>query len=161
MQGKQFSIEEYNKLNSGLKAKDYKGKIYTLDHDNKNGYRPISEMNCYHYIFSIVLGVSKPEYSDDELQQIINDNEKGFEFEGKNYTNYEGTQMQRNLERAIREQKDIQILAKTSENNELISKSQENIRILTNKYKELSKISGLPTKAQRLKVSGYRRKKVN
>ena len=159
-QGRQFSNEEYNKLNSGLEAKDYTGKIITLDHDNKNGYRPISEMNCYHYIFTIILGVSKPEYSPKQLQEIINRNNEGFEYEGKHYTMYEGTQLQRNLERKIREQKDIQILAKSSGNNELIAESQTKITQLTNKYKELSAVSGLPTKMDRMKVSGYRRTKV-
>ena len=161
VQGRQFSIEEYEKLNNGLEAKDYKGRVYSLDHDSKNGYRPISEMNCYHYIFSIVLGVSEPEYNDKQLNDIINNNNIGFELDGKHYTNYEGTQLQRNLERKIREQKDIQILAKSSGNEALLYKSQENIRILTNKYKELSDISGLPTKVDRLRVSGYKRTKVN
>ena len=157
VQGRQFSIEEYTKLNNGEQAKDYKGRYYTLDHDGKNGYRPISEMNCYHYIFSIVLGASEPEYSDEQLQEIIDNNEEGFEFEGKHYTNYEGTQMQRSIERAIREQKDIQILAKASGNDLLIGQSQEKIRILNNKYKKLNKASGLSKKADRLRVSGYRR----
>lgn len=157
VQGRQFSIAEYEKLNSGANAKDYKGNTYTLDHDDKNGYRPISEMNCYHYAFSVVLGVSKPEYTDEQLQQIIDNNEKGFEFEGKHYTNYEGTQLQRNLERAIREQKDIQILGKSSGNNELVGEAQQRITQLTHKYNELSKTSGLPTKKQRLRISGYKR----
>ena len=157
VQGRQFSIEEYDKLNSGLEAKDYKGKTYTLDHDHKNGYRPISELNCYHYIFSIILGVSEPEYNDKQLKEIIDRNNEGFEFEGKHYTNYEGTQLQRNLERAIREQKDIQILAKASDNIDLISESQMKITYLTRKYHQLSEISGLPTKVQRLRVSGYKR----
>ena len=130
VQGRQFSIEEYDKLNSGLEAKDYKGKTYTLDHDHKNGYRPISELNCYHYIFSIVLGVSKPEYSDKQLKEIIDNNEKGFEFEGKHYTNYEGTQLQRMLERRIREQKDTQTLAKSSGNEFLAGESQNKITAL-------------------------------
>lgn len=157
VQGRQFTIEEFEKLNSGLSAKDYKGNIYTLDHDAKNGYRPISELNCYHYIFSIVLGVSEPEYSDKELKQIIEDNNKGFELDGKHYTNYEGTQLQRQLERKIREQKDIQILAKASDNKQLIGQTQQNITMFTNKYRELSKISGLPTKMERMKVSKYKR----
>jgi hypothetical protein len=156
-QGRQFSNEEYEKLNNGLEATDYTGKKITLDHDGKNGYRPISELNCYHYIFSIVLGVSKPEYSEKQLQEIIDKNNKGFEFEGKHYTNYEGEQLQRQLERKIREQKDIQILAKASSNNELIEESQNKITILTRKYHELSKISGLPTKLERAKVNGYKR----
>ena len=172
VQGRQFSINKYDengnlieegefeKLQSGQEAKDYKGNSYTLDHDHKNGYRPISELNCYHYIFSIVLGVSEPEYSDEQLKQIIDSNNEGFEFEGKHYTNYEGTQLQRNLERAIREQKDIQILAKASDTTNLIDKAQQNITVLTNKYRKLSEVSKLPTKAQRLRVSGYRRTKV-
>ena len=160
VQGRQFSIAEYDRLNSGLEAKDYKGNTYTLDHDNKNGYRPISEMNCYHYIFSIVLGVSEPEYDDEQLQKIIDDNNKGFDFDGKHYTMYEGTQLQRNLERAIREQKDIQILGKSSGNAELVGEAQQKITQLTRKYKELSDISGLPYKAKRLAVANYRRTKI-
>ena len=78
----------------------------------------------------------------------------------RTYTNYEGTQLQRNLERAIREQKDIQIFAKASGNNELIADSQSKITQLTSKYRELSSVSNLPTKMQRMKVSGYRRTKV-
>ncbi len=160
VQGRQFSIAEYDRLNSGFEAKDYKGKTYTLDHDGKNGYRPISELNCYHYIFSIVLGVSEPEYSDKQLKEIIDSNNKGFEFEGKHYSNYQGTQLQRQLERAIREQKDIQIFAKASGNNELVDESQQRITQLTRKYKELSDVSGLPYKTKRLSVVGYKRTSV-
>ena len=157
IQGRQFSIEEYEKLNNGLEAKDYKGNTYTLDHDHKNGFRPISTMNCYHYVFSIVLGVNKPEYSEEQLQKIIDDNDKGAIIDGKHYTNYEITQLQRSFERKIRKQKDIQILAKASGNKELVKESQDRITQLTNKYKEISKISGLPTRMDRLKVAKYRR----
>ena len=156
-QGRQFSIEEYEKLNNGLEAKDYKGNTYTLDHDHKNGFRPISTMSCYHYAFSIVLGVNKPEYSEEQLQKIIDDNDKGAIIDGKHYTNYEITQLQRSFERKIRKQKDIQILAKESGNKELVKESQDRITQLTNKYKEISKISGLPTRMDRLKVAKYRR----
>ena len=159
-QGRQFTNEEYQKLNSGMVAKDYKGRVVTLNHDNKNGYRPISEMNCYHRMFAIVLGVSNPEYSDEQLKEIKKKNEEGFTYNGIHYTNYEGTQMQRAYERAIRKQKDTQILAKASNNKELIESSQKNITILTQKYRELSNISGLQTKVGRLKVSEYKRKKV-
>lgn len=65
--------------------------------------------------------------------------------------------MQRSLEKAIREQKDTQILAKASGNTGLVGESQERISILSKKYKELSDISGLPTKLKRLTVSGYHR----
>ena len=159
-QGRQFSIAEYEKLQNGGLATDYKGKKITLDHDDKNGYRPISEMNCYHYIFSIVLGVSEPQYNDKQLQEIKDRNDKGFELDGKHYTMYEGTQLQRSLEREIRKQKDTQILAKESGNNQLVDETQKKITQLTTKYKELSKVSGLKSKIERSKVSGYRRANV-
>ena len=161
-QGRQFAYEQFNLLQDTGIAKDYTGKqIDMTTGSEKISHRPISEYNCYHYTFAIILGVSKPQYSNEELQQIIKDNKKGFEFEGKHYTNYEGTQLQRAIERNIREQKDIQIMAKASDNKEMIYSSQNKITQLSNKYKELSSVSGLPMKKDRLKVSGYKRVKVD
>ena len=113
------------------------------------------------YVFSIVLGVNKPEYSEEQLQKIIDDNDKGAIIDGEHYTNYEISQMMRNLELNIRKQKDIQILAKASGNKELVKESQGKITQLTNKYKELSNVSGLPTKMERMRVSGYKRVAIN
>ena len=160
MQGRQFSIEEFNKLQSGLEAKDYKGNTYTLDHDHKNGFRPISTMSCYHYVFSIVLGVNKPEYSEEQLQKIIDDNNKGAIIDGEHYTNYEISQMMRKLELQVRKQKDLQIIGKASNNKQIIDEAQTKITQLTQKYKEISKISGLPTRMERMRVSGYKRTSV-
>ena len=148
IQGRQFSNEEYEKLESGEIATDYKGNKY--DGADK---RHIGEYNCYHKIFSIVLGVSKPEYTDKQLNDIRESNLSGFEFEGKHYTNYEGTQLQRRIETAIRKQKDTQILARASGDTELVEQSQNKIRLLTNKYNDLCKASGLLPKKVRMQVS--------
>lgn len=156
VQGRQFSKEEFEKFQNDQDAVDYTGKLFTREHDGHDR-RSISEYNCYHYTFDIVLGVSKPEYSKEELKQIIDDNNKGFELDGEHFTNYEGTQLQRKLETEIRKQKDIQIMAKASGNKELIAHSQEKIRQLTNKYRQLSDVSGLSTKMERMRVSGYKR----
>ncbi|MBO7527151.1 MAG: hypothetical protein J6T74_04540 [Clostridia bacterium] len=161
VQGRQFSNEEFDKFQNDKDAKSYDGILFpAVSDETGHDRRSISEYNCYHTIFPIILGVSEPEYTNEKLQQIIDDNEKGFELDGKHYTNYEGTQLQRNLERKIREQKDIQILAKASGNDALVGEAQKNITQLTQKYRKLSKISGLRTKADRLRVSGYRRTKV-
>ena len=71
-----------------------------------------------------------------------------------------GTQLQRRIELNIRKQKDIQILAKASGDNELVAESQKKITQLTNKYRDLVKVSGLPSQMQRASVSEYRRTKV-
>ena len=157
VQGHQFLIEEFNKLQNGQQAKDLEGEVYTLDHNDDGKFRPISTMNCYHYVFYGIVGVSKPNYSKQELDEIIKNNEKGAIIDGKHYTNYEITQLQRSFERKIRKQKDIQILAKESGNKELVKESQDRITQLTHKYKQLSDVSGLPTRMDRLKVSQYRR----
>ena len=155
IQGHQFSNEEYNNMQNSLPFKDYEGNQFNAIE------RHISEWNCYHYVFSIVLGVNKPEYSKEQLQTIIDKNNEGFTLDGKHYTNYEGTQLQRKLETQIRRQKDLQILAKASEDKELVQQAQRKITYLTTKYKQLSQISGLPTKMERLRVTGYRRINVN
>lgn len=156
VQGKQFSKEEFEKFQEGLTATDYEGKTYTPVIHNKNR-RPISAMNCYHRFFSIVLGISKPIYSKEQLKEIEKNNQLGFEFEGKHYSMYEGTQIQRKLETEIRKTKEMQILARASGNEQLILESQTKIRQLTNKYNSLSKESGLLTKVERLKVDKYKR----
>lgn len=156
VQGRQFSKEEFEKFQNDQDAIDYKGRLFPHEHDGKDR-RSISEYNCYHYTFDIVLGVSEPEYTDKELQQIIDDNNKGFEIDGKHYTMYEGTQMQRKMETELRKKKDTQIMARAVGDEELAMETQREINILTKQYKELSDISGLPTALQRARVSGYRR----
>ena len=164
VQGRQFStikpsekeLSEWEKLQKGEKAKDYKGNEYTLDHDGKNGYRPISEMNCYHYVFPIIVGLTKPRFTDEQLQSIIDKSKEEIEFEDKKYNRYELSQLQRKIETSIRKWKDIQIMGKESGIEKTTQKAQNKINQLVNKYYELSKVSGLPTKLERIQVEGYR-----
>lgn len=156
VQGHQFSNEEFEKFQNDEDAVDYKGVLFEADFEGHDR-RSISQYNCYHYIFSIILGSSKPQYSQEELQAIIDKNEKGFEYEGKHYTNYEGDQLLRRIELEIRKSKDAQILGRESDNTELISKSQDRITKLTHKYHDVVKTSGLPSRLNRARVSGYRR----
>lgn len=138
--GRQFSKEEFEKVNNSLE-------------------RHVGELNCYHFTYSIILGISKPLYSKEELEADKQANIKGFEFEGEHYTNYEGTQLQRRIETKIREYKDRQIGAKSINDTDEVYHCQRKIRQLTDKYKELSDVSGLPTKVERLRVDGYRKVK--
>ena len=85
-----------------------------------------------------------------ESQEIV-------EFEGKKYTKYEATQVQRKLETAIRREKDRQIIARASGDKEGVGIAQSNISTLTSKYNDFSKNAGLDTYKNRLSVSGYRR----
>lgn len=157
VQGRQFSNEEFENFQNDRKAIDYTGMVFEPEFEGHDR-RSISEYNCYHYVFSIVLGVSKPQYSDKQLKEIIDNANKKTAFDGKKYTQYELTQLQRRIESAIREAKDTQILARASEDNELVLQSQTRITQLTTKYKQLCSVSGLPNKlSTRASVPNYRR----
>ena len=153
VQGRQFSNEEFDKFQNDEDAVDYKGKKFpSIAEETGYDRRSIGQYNCYHTIYSIVLGVSEPNYTDEELQKIIDQTNETITFDGKEYNMYECTQLQRKLETEIRKQKDLQIMGKASGNQELIDKSEKRINILTNKYFKLSEKSGLPTKLDRLRV---------
>ena len=136
IQGKQYSKEKFEKLNSDL-------------------IRPIGELNCGHFVFSIILGVQEPSYSKEMLNQFKQESLAKVEYEGKTYTKYEATQVQRKLETAIRRQKDRNIIANASGNEKEVLKTQEKINQLTRKYNSFSRNAGLKTYKNRLKVVGY------
>lgn len=156
VQGHQFKMKEFKKFQNDKDCKDVNGVLFPATFDGRDR-RSIGQYNCYHYTFNIVVGVSQPLYTPEQLQNIINENNKGFDFDGEHFTNYEGTQLQRKLETEIRKQKDMQIIAKASDNKELIGETQERITQLTKKYKELSDASGLQPMMERMRVANFKR----
>ena len=73
-------------------------------------------------------------------------------------TVYEGTQLQRKIETRIREEKDLQILARSGGDKEQALFCQTNITDLRRTYLQLCKISGLPNRLnERTTVVGYKR----
>lgn len=138
IQGKQYTKKQFEKVNANLK-------------------RPIGTLNCTHFVFSIVLGISSPSYTKKQLNQYKQESESIVEYQGSKYTKYEATQVQRRLETAIRQQKDLQIIAKASGDKETIGLAQKNITNLTKEYKNFSEVAGLDTKMNRLRVVGYKR----
>ena len=163
LQGRQFSYEEYQKIQDETNINDFEDNRKVTYSPYYNGYhrRPISKYNCYHSTYAIVLGVSEPIYTNKELEEIKKKNNTGFDFEGKHYTMYEGTQLQRRLETEIRRQKDEQILGVASDNKQLVGNAQEKITVLTHKYNELCKTSGLEPFKERMRVVNYRRRDVS
>lgn len=153
IQGHIFSKEEFNKLQNYEyygEIKDYKGRTYIRSAEHN--IRPIGELNCYHFAIAVVLGVDEERYSNKELKEINERNKKGFEFDGKKYTLYEGQQLQRKIETEIRKARESKILAKSGNDENLFNQMQQRETELINKYYKLSKISGIPTRLERLKL---------
>ncbi len=161
VQGKQFSNDEFEKFQNDLDCHSYDGVFFpAVSEETKRDRRSIGQYNCRHLVYSIILGVNEQQYTNDQLKKIIDDNHKGFDFEGKHYSKYEGSQLQRKLESEIRAEKLNQISARARNDQEAIYKSQEKITTLTNKYKSLCNAGNLTKYDDRLRVSGYHRVKV-
>lgn len=141
IQGKQFSKKEFELRNEELR-------------------RHISTCNCKHYTFPIILGISKPTYTDKELRQYRENSEKPVNINGKEMTKYQATQVQRNMETAIRKQKDKYIFADTMGDTEMVEKIKNNINQLQSQYNSISQQAGLSPKMDRTYVPGYTGKQV-
>lgn len=171
VQGHQFStkkpskneLSEFEKFQNDQDCVDVNGKEYPAESvETGRDRRSIGQYNCYHTIFSIIVGISKPLYTDEQLQKIIDDNNKKVKIDDKEYTKYEVTQLQRGLERKIREYKNAQIMYKKmgEDYKEDLYKEQLKINQLTNKYKEISKKANLLENTDNMAVSGYRKIKI-
>lgn len=148
LQGKQFSIEEYNKLNNGEEAITYdKTKIIANEHR-----RAIGMYNCRHIAYAIVLGIDNPRYTNEELQKIKDRNEKGFILDGVRYTMYEGTQMQRKMETNIRRVGDEITIQEAYGDKERVSFLKGVRKQMINEYHTFNKLTGLKPYYERLRT---------
>ena len=144
VQGRQFAKEEFNKFQEQKRCEDTNGNVYNDITDIQR--RAISTLNCYHYVFSIILGVSKPLKSNAQLEAIKKRNESGVKIDDKDYTMYQVTQIQRKIETEIRKEKDniaINRFIDTEQAKQEVINSNKRIKLLRAKYNEICKISGL------------------
>lgn len=172
VQGHQFTKAEYAKI-APVESIQADGSIDTSVYeptDNKvfdvdgNAYdtfrRRIGTLNCRHFAYSIIIGQAPQNYTQEQLDEINKENEKGIDIDGKHYTKYQATQMQRKMETKIRKAKDEQIALKTAGDMEGAKKAQKKIDKYTKEYKEFSDAAGLRMKLDRIKVPGYRQIKL-
>lgn len=134
IQGKQYSDAEYTALNNSL-------------------VRRIGTLNCGHVAFPIILGINSPQYSDAELTDLRRQNEVGITYQGKHYTGYEATQMQRKIERSIRMQKNRILVDKATGDIDKRTFDQIKLRQLNEEYRRFSQAAGLRTESERMWIA--------
>lgn len=137
IQGRQYSDAEYEQLNNSLQ-------------------RRIGHLNCGHTASPIILGVNAPQYTEAELKQFAEDNERGITYNGKQYTLYQAGQEQATMENAIRNLR-RQILADEETKSPDLQKHQIRLRVLQSEYTKFCKAANLPTRNERLQVAGFGR----
>lgn len=140
--------------------KDWQGKVYSIRAGDI--YPSIYEVcglgavdglegaNCRHRRNVWVEGVSERTYTDEQLEHI--DDDLGCKFDGKTYTAYEATQMQRRVEREVRKLKREKAAYKDAGLREEERTVNIRLRRLNAKYKVFSAAAGLPEQRERMKV---------
>lgn len=136
IQGKQYPDAEYEALNNSL-------------------VRRIGTLNCGHSAYPIIMGISSPQYTPEQLEAMREANEKGITYNGKHYTGYETTQHQRALERAIRKQKRRILIDEATGDAEKLETDQIKLQTLRQEYNGFSKAAGLRTQTERAEVAGF------
>ncbi len=140
--------------------KDWQGKVYSIRAGDiyPNIYEVcglgsvdgLEGANCRHRRNVWVEGVSERTYTDEQLKHI--DDDIGCEFDGKEYTAYEATQMQRRVEREARKLKREKAAYKAAGLHEDETAANIRMRRLNAKYKAFSVAAGLPEQRERMKV---------
>ena len=136
---------------------EWQGKVYTYsgtptkeypDFYDATGYGEVDGLkgvNCTHNFFPYWEGASVvPEFKESEPKEI----------NGKEYTMYEATQEQRQMERQIRElkrEKQAQIDSGQPD-KDVVDKLNGKIKEKTDKYKDFSAQAGLRAKPERMTV---------
>lgn len=140
--------------------KDWQGKVYSIRAGDiyPNIYEVcglgavdgLEGANCRHRRFPWVEGVSERTYTDEKLEHI--DDGLGCTFDGKAYTAYEATQMQRRVEREVRKLKREKAAYKAAGLNGDAMALNTRLHRLSTKYKAFSAAAGLPEQPERTKV---------
>lgn len=170
VQGHQFTMSEYAKI-APIATIQKDGSIDNSAYDFEEGdvvydiqgrayarfKRRITTCNCRHFAYNIIIGQAPQNYSDKQLKEILKENEKGVDIDGKHYTKYQATQVQRRLETEIRKHKDAQMAAKEAGDIDGAKKYQKKVTLLTKEYKAFSAKAGFTPKLERIKVEGYKR----
>lgn len=130
IQGRQYSNREYARLNARLQ-------------------RPIGTLNCHHFATPIILGVSKPVHSAQELEEINARSNAPVEYRGRTMTRYEASQKQRQLETAIRYAKDERDACVAAGDKIGAAQARKRSAALGREYKSFCEQAGLTPRPER------------
>lgn len=137
IQGRQFSKKSFDLMNEELS-------------------RRIGTLNCKHFAYPILLGVSGAAYTDDQLAAINESSKEQISIDGVKKSRYDWTQEQRRIETAVRYQKDAAVVAKAAGDDRTRRDAQAKINTLTAQYRKVSDAAGIPAQTERMRVSGFR-----
>lgn len=151
IQGHQFTMAEYEKCQNQQAFQDVNGGMFPAIK------RPIGYWNCRHFAFNIIVGVNRPTYSPEQLQEMIDKNHKGYTYTDNqgvehHLSLYECSQRQRQMELDIRKARELKGLADSSDNQDLKDRYSKLLKRRMDKYNAFSSACGLKTQYARTRV---------
>lgn len=111
--------------------------------------------NCYHSYSPFIKGIDTPTYSKEELDRMNEEENTPKEYNGRQYTAYEAQQRQRQLETAMRaDRQKIELLTQGGADDDTITGAKAKYFQRQDEYVKFSKAMGLPEQWERITVDG-------
>lgn len=145
MQGKQYA--------KGAEGKTVNGIFYPSAEKEGVYDRLYEDYNCRHYETDIILGVSEPRYSPEELARLKAENERQYTIGNSTGDGYFWSQRMRSAESEIRKCKDEINALKAFGNSEAEIKAlRQRIKTVRAKYNEIAEVTGISAEPKRISV---------
>ena len=140
--------------------KKWQGKVYAMgEHPSYPNIYDVCGLgdvtglegaNCRHMHFPFVEGVSERAYTDEQLEAL---DPPPFTYQGREYTAYEATQKQRQLETAIRAQKRRVLAFESAGEEQAAQDAKTRLKRLESEYRAFSQAAGLPEQFERARIN--------
>ena len=145
MQGKQYA--------KGTEGKTVNGVFYPSAEKEGVYDRLYEDYNCRHYETDIILGVSEPRYSAEELRRFEEHDKRIYKIGNIEKDGYGWSQSMRACETEIRRCKDeINALKAFGNSEEEIKQLRARIKTVRAKYNEIADITGISAEPKRMSV---------
>ena len=145
MQGKQYA--------KGAEGKTVNGAFYPSAEKEGVYDRLYEDYNCRHYETDIILGVSEPRYSAEELKRFEENDKRIYKIGNIEKDGYGWSQSMRACESEIRRCKDeINALKAFGNSDQQIKELRKRIKTVRAKYNEIAEVTGISTEPKRMSV---------
>lgn len=138
MQGKQFSLNG---------KKTIKGITYE---DATPAIDALQDYGCLHYKTPIILGVSEPRYSPEELKRLNEENARPITIDGVTKTGYQWKQTMRQFEREARYTKEKMELFNASGDKSEVKRLRQHLKGVEERYYKIADGSGIKAQPGRM-----------
>lgn len=156
--GKRFSADGYEISVHALCAPDHQdiqGRQYTkneFEELNTRLSRRIGEMNCNHFITPIIVGVSIPVYTEQQLEDIKESSNRKVTIGEKEYTRYEVSQIMRRYETKMRDRRTAITAFEALGDKKAVQMEKAKLKILRAKYKSIAQKADLTLRWERTRI---------